>query len=244
MPSSARPKTLLIVGGPADYHNKPEQYEAIAGLLVGPAGLNVTVTDDFPGQTAQSLSGYDLLILWSTWTRDVPREATDALLDAVRRGTPLLIMHGALYNFRDNPEWVADMGALIRSRPIAHLPYQDVTVEIQDRSHPVTAGIEDFSTSDELFTLELQPGAHLLASFSGPAAAKPFRADVERGEVGAASHAWRMQQPRAALVYLKRLGEGWICGNALGHDGRALSNPGFRQLIVQAARWLTGRPAA
>src|SRR5688500_4424653 len=112
MAASTRPKALLVVGGPADYHNKPEQYEAIAGLLVGPAGLNITVTDDLPGQTRESLSGYDLLVLWSTWTRDVPREATDALLDTVRRGTPLLIMHGSLYNFRDSPEWVADMGAL------------------------------------------------------------------------------------------------------------------------------------
>ncbi len=235
----ARPKTLLILGGPADYHNKPEQYEEIAGLLVGPAGLNIHVTDDLPGQSEQSLSGYDLLVLWSTWTRDVPREATDALLDAVRRGAPLLIMHGSLYNFRDNPEWVKDMGALIRSRPIAHLPYQDVTVEIQDSDHPITAGLENFQTADELFTLELQPGATLLASFNGRATAKPFRDDVEQSEVGAASHAWRMEQPRAALVYVKRLGEGWICGNALGHDGRALSNPGFRQLTVQACQWLT-----
>ena len=240
----ARPSALLIVGGPADYHNKPEQYEQIAGLLVGPAGLNVTVTDNLPGQTRESLAGYDLLALWSTWTRDVPREATEALLDAVRSGTPLLIMHGALYNFSDDPEWVRDMGALIRSRPIAHLPYQDVTVEIQDRSHPITSGVEDFTTSDELFTLELQPGAHLLASFDGRATAKPFRDDVEQGEVGVASHAWRMEQPRAALVYVKRLGEGWICGNALGHDGRALSNPGYRQLIARAAGWLTGQPSA
>src|SRR5919202_528116 len=113
-----RPAALLIVGGPADYHNKPEQYEAIAGLLVGPAGLNVTVTDDFPGQTAHSLRRYDLLVLWATYTRDTPVEATNALLDAVREGTPLLIMHGALYNFRDTPDWVAEMGGLIRSRPV------------------------------------------------------------------------------------------------------------------------------
>ena len=236
----ARPRTLLIVGGPADYHNKPEQYEGIAGLLVGPAGLNVTVTDDFPGQTRDSLSGFDLIALWSTWTRDVPVDATNALLDTVRRGTPLLIMHGALYNFRDNPEWVRDMGCLIRSRPIAHLPYQDVTVEIRDRAHPITAGVDDFRTADELFTLELQEGTQLLASYDGRVTDKPFREDVERSEVGAASHAWRLAQPQAALVYVKRLGRGWICGNALGHDGSALANPGFRQLTVQSTAWLTG----
>ena len=236
----SRPSALLIAGGPATYHNTPAQYEQVAGLLVGPAGLNVTFTDDFASQTVESLSRYDLLALWATYTRDVPEPATEALLEAVRCGTPLLIMHGALYNFRERPDWVAAMGALIRSRPIAHLPYQEVTVQIQDRSHPITAGVEDFRTADELFTLELQPGARLLASFDGRTADKPFRDEVEQSETGRVSHEWRQQQPHAALVYTKPLGQGMICGNALGHDGAALANPGFRQLTVQAARWLTG----
>lgn len=234
----SRPSACLIVGGPADYHNTPDRYEHIAGLLAGPAGLNIHMTDDLPGQTRERLGEYDLLALWSTWTRDTPVEATNALLDVVRQGTPLLIMHGSLYNFRENPQWVRDMGALIRSRPIAHLPYQEVTVQIQDHSHPVTAGIDDFQTADELFTLDLSEGAQLLASFDGRATAVTFRDDVEQSEVGKASHAWRLQQPRAPLVYVKRLGRGKICGNALGHDASALLNPGFRQLTVQAVGWL------
>ena len=124
---------------------------------------------------------------------------------------------------------------------MAHLPYQEVTVQIQERSHPVTAGVDDFRTADELFTLELQEGAHLLASFDGSAADKPFRDDVENSETGRVSHAWRMEQPRAALVYVKQHGRGMICGNALGHDKSALANASFRQLTVQAAQWLLSR---
>jgi type 1 glutamine amidotransferase len=234
----ARPNALLIVGGPADYHNQPEQYEQVAGLLVGPAGLNITVTDDFPGLSQERLSAYDLLVLWATYTSNTPVEATNALLEAISRGTPLLIMHGALYNFRENPDWVAAMGGLIRSRPVMHLPYQEVTVQIQDRSHPITGGLDDFKTADELFTLELQEGAHLLASFDGQAA-REYPAGSRPPDQAAASHDWRLEHPRAALVYVKQLGRGQICGNALGHDRAALSNPGFRQLTAQAVRWLT-----
>jgi hypothetical protein len=31
-----------------------------------PGGLNITITDDFPGQTRERLAGYDLLVLWTT----------------------------------------------------------------------------------------------------------------------------------------------------------------------------------
>jgi hypothetical protein len=36
------------------------------------------------------------------------------------------------------------------------------------------------------------------------------------------------------------LGAGKVCVNALGHDAAALSNPGFRRLMVQSIGWLTG----
>ncbi|MGH2369195.1 MAG: ThuA domain-containing protein [Chloroflexota bacterium] len=233
-----RPSALLIMGG-ADYHNTPEHYEALAGLLAGPAGLNVTVTDDFVGQTAESLSTYDLLVLWATYTGDVPPEPVHALFEVVHSGTPLLILHGALYNFRRVSGWPEVIGTLILPRPIRHLPYQEVTVNIQDHSHPITAGVEHFRITDELFTLELRgEGVHLLASFDGRAANKPFSGRSESDEEQAASHAWRMRQPRAPLVYVKQHGAGTICGNALGHDAAALTNPGFRQLVVQGAGWL------
>jgi type 1 glutamine amidotransferase len=233
-----RPTALLIMGG-ADYHNKPEHYEALAGLLAGPAGCNITVTDDFLGQTESSLSRYDLLVLWATYTGEVPPEPVHALFETVRQGTPLLILHGALYDFRQTPGWPEVIGALILPRPIRHLPYQEVTVNIQDHSHPVTAGVEDFRITDELFTLELRgEGARLLASYDGRAASKPFSGRSESDEEQSASHAWRIEQPRAPLVYVKQHGAGKICGNALGHDVAALTNPGFRRLTVQAVDWL------
>ena len=94
-----RPSALLIMGG-ADYHNTVAHYELLAGLLAGPAGCNVTVTDDFPAQTEESLSRYDLLVLWATYGAP-PREPVDALFRAVRQGTPLLGIHAAPYTVRE-----------------------------------------------------------------------------------------------------------------------------------------------
>ncbi|MBI3974249.1 MAG: ThuA domain-containing protein [Chloroflexi bacterium] len=229
-----RPTALLIMGG-ADYHNTPEHYELLTGLLAGPAGLNVTVTDDFLGQTKESLSQYDLLVLWATHGQ-APAEPVHALFDVVRHGTPLLGLHAAPYSVRmveGGPEAIGS--SYIRRFP--HLPYQGITVNILDREHPITAGMEDFRISDELYCLEdLGPDVHVLASYDGRTANAPYRGEPRPQHDEA--HSWRMQQPRAPLVYVRQLSAGKICVNALGHDGAAISNPGFRQFVVQAAKWL------
>jgi type 1 glutamine amidotransferase len=233
-----RPTALLIMGGDG-YHNTPEHYEALAGLLAGPAGCNVTVTDDFLGQTEASLAGYDLLVLWATH-REPPPEPVHALFSAVRKGTPLLGLHAAPYTVRmveGGPEAIGS--AYIKRFP--HLPYQEIMVHILDTDHPVTAGMEDFRTTDELYCLEdLGPDVRVLAGYDGRAASRPFRSreghpDPRHDE----ANAWRLQQPRAPLVYAKLLGGGKICVNALGHAPPAIQNPGFRRLVVQAAQWLT-----
>jgi type 1 glutamine amidotransferase len=234
-----RPKTLLIAGGAA-YHNTPEHYELLAGMLAGPAGCNVTVTDDFEGQTRESLSGYDLLVLWATIGQP-PAEPVDALFDVVRRGTPLLGLHAAPFTVRMIDGGSQAIGSEYIKR-FPHLPYQEITVDVLDRSHPVTAGVEDFRITDELYCLEnLGPDVRVLAGYDGSDANAPYRPregqppDPRHDD----AHAWRKQQPRAPLVYVKQHGEGKICVNALGHDGAALGNPGFRQITVQAVQWLT-----
>ena len=234
----ARPTALLIAGG-ADYHNTPEHYECLAGLLAGPCGLNVTVTDDFERQTAESLRRYDLLVLWATIGQASP-EPVHALFDAVRRGTPLLGLHAAPYTVRmveGGPQAIGS--SYIKEFP--HLPYQEITVNILDREHPVTQGVGDFTITDELYCLnELGQTVTVLASYDGRQANKPYRLREwqppdPRHEL---AHQWRMQQPRAPLVYVTQHGEGKICVNALGHDKAALDNPGFRQITTQAAGWL------
>jgi type 1 glutamine amidotransferase len=226
------------MGGDA-YHNLPEHYEAIAGLFAGPVGCNVTVTDDLPSQTRASLSGYDLIVLWSTIGHG-PAEAIGAIFDTVRTGTPLIGLHAAPYTVRmvnGGPEAIGS--SYIKRFP--HLPYQTITVDISDVPHPVTSGINSFVITDELYCLEhLPPEATVLATYDGRAAEASYVIPDGRepNPAHADAHAWRVTQPRAPLVYTKPLGNGHLVVNALGHDGQALTNPGFRQLTVQAAQWL------
>ena len=229
----ARPTALLIAGG-ADYHNTPEHYELLAGLLAGPAGLNLTVTDSLAEQTEADLRRYDLLALWAT-IGDPPAAPVAALFGAVRRGTPLLGIHAAPFTVRRVEGGPEAIGALYLPWP--HLPYQETTISVYVPGHPITQGVEPFRITDELYCLEPRgEGVQVLAGYDGTAADAPFRGDPRPGHDEA--HAWRLRQPRAPLLYTKRLGAGKVHVNALGHDGAALRHPAFRRLIVQGVGWL------
>jgi uncharacterized protein len=226
------------MGGDA-YHNREEHYEELAGLMAGPGGLNITITDDFPAQTAESMSRYDLLVLWTTMGQP-PAEPVNALFDEVRAGTPLLGIHAAPYTVRMIEGAPQAIGASYIKR-FPHLPYQEIKINVYERDHPVTAGVDDFIITDELYCLdELTPDVTVLAGYDGREASAPYR--LREGQAPdprhEEAHAWRKQQPRAPLVYVKPLGKGKICVNALGHDGQAIANPGFRQITTQAVRWL------
>ena len=227
------------MGGDA-YHNKEEHYEELAGLFAGPCGLNVTLTDDLPGQTRQSLSGYDLLVLWTT-LREPPAAPVNALFDTVRAGTPLYGIHAAPYTVRMIEGGPAAIGGSYQ-KTFPHLPYQETVVRIYEPDHPVTRGIEDFTITDELYCIdELTPDTTVLAGYDGrevrsgrPREGQP---PDPRFEI---QTAWRLERPRAPLVWTRSLGSGRIVVNALGHDGQAIATPGFRRLSVQAVSWLVG----
>src|SRR5262249_13715818 len=146
-----RPHARIL--GTRNNHNSPAHYEQLAGLLVGPAGLSVTVRDDYPAQTEASLAGFDLLVLWAADARPpLPQAATDAVFATVRRGTPLLGIHGAAFNMGKAAGGPEAGGTAYQS---PHLPVQAFDVHVDDADHPVTAGVEDFRIEDEPYRLDV-----------------------------------------------------------------------------------------
>ncbi len=91
-------------------------------------------------------------------------------------------------------------------------------------SHPVTEGLEPFTTRDELWDNPgLAAGAEVLASSLSV---------LEKGGV-------RQWEP---AVLAGEFGKGRSLTILLGHDAAAMTNPGFQTLLVRAVEWAaTGR---
>ena len=136
-------------------------------------------------------------------------EQVNAILDFVRKGKGCVAIHTAGLRFN------AAFNEMIGGGFIAHGPIHEFTVNIDDKTHPITQGLEPFTTTDELFFTEHDPSKiHVLLSA------------VENGKTS----------PQA---WVKPYGEGRVAYITLGHDQRTFQHPTFLKLVERSTRWAT-----
>ncbi|GAA4981702.1 ThuA domain-containing protein [Actinopolymorpha pittospori] len=144
-----------------------------------------------------------------------------ALSDLVATGKGLVVLHASnLFGFGPGGLDADRTGfELVGSRYISHGDAGSegrFAVEVRG-GHPVTRHLDDFEIDDEYYVIEHAPDVQILAERTTPAGPQP-------------------------LVYVREHGLGRVCYIALGHDGRAWGNPGFRQLVRQATLWAARVP--
>jgi type 1 glutamine amidotransferase len=174
--------------------------------------------------TAEKLAHYDVLLSNYNRKERWGEPAESALLDYVRSGGGLVIIHAANNAFPDWPEYDRLIGGAWR-KGSGHGNRWSFPVELADRKHPVTKGMPDFQNEvDELYhRLRMQPDIRLLAhAFS----------DKEQRGTG-------NYEPQ---VWIVRYGKGRVFHNSLGHDVKTMSGVGFIAITQRGTEWAaTGR---
>jgi type 1 glutamine amidotransferase len=140
-----------------------------------------------------------------------PDNITDAQVEAIRgfvaSGKGCVAIHTA--GLRSHKAF----NELIGGGFVKHGPIHEFTVDIVDGDHPITRGLQPFTTTDELFFTEHDAGGiHVLLSAR------------ENGE----------QSPQA---WVKSFGEGRVVYITLGHDERTFLNPSFLKLVERSTLW-------
>jgi type 1 glutamine amidotransferase len=161
------PRALLLMGqttaGDKQFHNQPEHWALLAGIL-READLSAAVlTDDLADLSPANLVRFDVILNFST---DLVGgdEQIGALVDAVAAGAGFVGLHAANATFRASDPYAAMVG----SRFARHPPIKRFTVETVDPSHPVTAGIASFEVEDERYELKDEaPDLRVLACAEG-----------------------------------------------------------------------------
>lgn len=230
----AKLRGLLLIGG-ADYHNQPFHTAELAGIIAGEAGLDLRITDDLSTLNPATLAEHQVLINWSTFVKPSP-EQVSALIGAVEGGLGFLGIHGATATFWNSAPYLQMIG----TRFVRHDPYKKFTVTINDRNHPITAGIDDFEVEDELYELGGDAaGLQLLAD--GVNQGRPYGDLREFGDGPLPTDIHVLASAEGhPLLYTRQFGQGRIHYNALGHDGKSLGHPSFRRLIRQGLSWVAG----
>jgi len=214
----AQIKVLLITGDDVSAHNWRDMSETTREILVGSGKFDVKVSEDpliLESQTA--LSNYDVIVftIYAQKLGDLTPQGKENLLNFVKNGKGFFVQHLASASF---PKW-DEFGKLCGRKWVmgtsGHGPRSDFTAKIADKEHPITKGMTDFTTNDELYSkLQGSEDIHVLV-----------QADSD----------W--SKKTEPLVFVKNYGQGRVVHNAFGHDGKALKTPSVQKIIIRGTEW-------
>ena len=221
----AKIKTLLLTG--ANNHDWTLSAPFCRKLLEDSGAFEVTLTEDPSSALAdgEALKACDLLFMdyngpeWS--------DAAQAhFAAAVAGGTGLVVLHAADNAFSG---WVEfeKMVALLWREGTGHGKFHEFPVTFVDRDHPITRGLADYRTTDELYHRLVHMHSveyHVLAT---------AYSSEESGGTG-------REEP---IHVITQYGQGRVFHQVLGHvwpgnpDMIAFENEGFQKTTLRGSQW-------
>lgn len=217
--TAKRPRALALIGD--RYHSPVYIRDNLIKALVR-ENIPVTFIENVKALSAESLSGHQLLVIlrdgmiWPNgydrphvkWMTDQQQQA---IWDFLHEGGGFLALHNAQGLYPPAGLYYKLFGGDYGGHP---KPYV-FTIRVEDKEHPITAGVEDFEIFDEQHTVKYYlDREHLLLR------------SMARDNLAAPAGWWR------------ELGKGRFCYLAPGHTPDALGHPMMQRLIGNAVRWM------
>jgi hypothetical protein len=222
---------VTILSGSGRYQDEWHDFTATsveAARALEPLGLEVAVRAFKPSGVLLDVPDADLLVVNSGSgeyhrTSDGPEDAWDEVFQVLRdhraARKPMLALHMASNTLDGLEEWPEWLGGRWNRERSMHPPIGEARVEVTDRSHPITAGLADFTLFDERYShLDLFPGSRVLLHHEYEGAQHPL--------------VWVTESSGGRTVY-----------DALGHDARAYASTARVDLLQREVRWLLGLDA-
>jgi uncharacterized protein len=223
---AGRIRALVITGGHG--YDVP-QFEAIfkeikdvdSRFAVQPKAL-----DEF---AADRRDAFDVVVLYDLW-QDINAQQKKDLVDMLKKGKGLVVLHHAIANYQKWDEWPRITGARYyidpRKKPAGpkvppiSIYRHDVRfgVKVVDADHPISRGMGDFEIFDEMYKyFDVSPDVHVLLKTDHPESEPQL--------------AWTKEYGASRVVYL-----------LFGHDPYAFRHPNYRELVARSIRWAARRP--
>jgi uncharacterized protein len=225
--SAADQASILLVTG-VDYpaHLWRETAPTLKRILEADPRLEVRIVEDPHFLDSAALTNYAAVLLhFQNWEVTGPGPAArENLRRYVERGGGLVCVHFACGAWHGEwPEFQNIVGRVWhgsgpgKPQHDARGPFK---VRIVDQSHPVTKGLSDFETDDELYTcLTGDAPIHVLAEATS-----------------------KMDKQNHPMAFVRDYGKGRVFLTTLGHDVRAFTNSSVPQLLQQGCAWAAKLP--
>ena len=228
----------LIVRGGWDGHRPVESTDLFVPFLTG-HGYEVRI-EESPAVYADAavMAGTDLIVQCVTMS-EITAEQVAGLRDAVAAGTGLTGWHGGIADsYRASADYLHLVGGQFVTHPSKapefvvggeadnYLEYL-VSVTAAGRTHPVTAGLADFSLTTEQYWVLHDDLCDVLATTTHPAEAwQPWHRPVT-----------------SPAVWTRQWGQGRIVVTTPGHSLDVLEDPSVRTIIERGMLWASRTPA-
>jgi len=213
----AKVNVLIVIGFDVGSHKWEESTKLIQSVLEKSGRFDVDVSKDKEVFASPRLGDYDVVVLnYGFWKEPDPSEQAKAgLLNYTKGGGNVVAIHFACSAFQDWDEYAELLGRVWKKGVGGHGPYGEFEVNIKDANHPITKGLKDFKTSDELYSkLDGDAKIHVLAS-----AFSDWSGKVE------------------PIVFVKTYGKGRVVHNVLGHGIDSKKNPSYQKLLLRGVEW-------
>lgn len=218
--STGKYKVLVLSG--KNNHNWKETTPYLKKMYEKSGLFEVLVSNKPETLADGDFEGVDVVV--SNWSSFPDKEyrwpvtAENALLNFIENGGGFVSLHAATTAFYEWPEFKEiSTGAWIKGT--SHGKQCEAKVRVENNKHPITKGIHNFSTFDELWmNAELNSDFEVLASAENE---NTVREGLQK-------------QP---VLSVRDYGKGRVVHNALGHDVRMMRNIGFETLMLRATEW-------
>lgn len=202
----AAKKCLFVASG--KYHDIDFARLEVLKLLAEHSNIRTRVLEDY--EDVLAIQEADFII---SYTCDVipGLAAQEALREFVATGGRWYALHGtnSILRFLDNglvdsPRLAPHFMETLGSAFVAHPPIKPYEVNVVQKDHPLTKGVKNFETSDELYLVETYDELDVLMDCGFEGKAEGFVEDV-----------WA--SARHPVLYIRKIGEGQVLYLTLGH---------------------------
>jgi len=169
---------------------------------------------------------YDVVVLYNM-TQKISEKRQQNFLGLLDRGVGLVVLHHAIADFQDWPEFekIAGTRYYLKETVVDGVTHPrgawkegvDFTIHVEDAEHPITKGLADFQVHDEGYRNQTYaPDNHMLLSTDSPASEKPI--------------AWVRTYKNARV----------FC-TVIGHGPQVFTSEPFRCVMARAICWTAKR---
>lgn len=221
LPGAGRKRVLIVCGDDHRAHRWRETGPTFAAMLREDPRLEVSITESPAILGSALLPHYDAVMLhFKNYPQRLPLgpEIWQGLEKFALSGKGIILAHFGCGAFEEWDNFQSVAGRIWDKAKRGHDPYGPFRVMIKDATHPITQGMEDFETADELYTC-----------LKGEAAIRVLCAATSKID--------NLEHPMAFVGDAEKIR---LFHCTLGHDMASLGHEGTRKLYRRAVAWACG----